>query len=328
MHDTPPLPRHFFDLEEEFPDITLAAPGAGESAASRATGQSPGQSQGGFGPRLLGVFSSKEKGRSGKTYWLAEQTGPDSLSARILDQDGQPSGLPVACTRTEFLRRFEPEVAYFGERVLPGLDQAVRGDALRGQASFQARRENPREAGARAIFELGMFYLKGQDEERSRAVFKDLARLPGPFEAEHKHLFNEFGMALRKNHFYDEALSHYERAVSLGQDDENVHFNMARAFHAKGDWTGCVQALTECLERNPQLAAARKFCLHLARKEEEKAMRLETTHPNMAKIILAESRRLTDRMLEAAGIDARETAELRRGVRERLARSGRVRGLA
>ncbi len=332
MRDTPPLPRHFFDLEEELPEIRL-------DSHSNPVHEASSGNRGAFSPRSLGVFSTKEQAKdpSRKTYWMVEQTGPSSFSARTLDQNGQPTGLPMPCTAEEFLRRFEPEVEYFGQRILPNLtqnnqaDSLARGDARRGQAQdpgARAAQARPQENGARALFDLGMFYLKGQDETRSRAVFRDLAHLPGPFEQAHKHLFNEFGIALRKSHLYEEALEHYQRAVALGQDDEHVYFNMARAHHAKGDWTGCVKALTECLARNQEVAAARKFCLYLLRREEEKTARLEKTHPNMAKIIMAESRKLLDQMLAAAGFPDQTVARMRTDIRAKLERAGRVKGLA
>lgn len=306
MNDIPPLPRRSFQLPDEPVEEAPARPGTEAPAAGTWPESRP-----------LGVFSTRDTGK-GKTFWGVDQTGPTTFSARTLDPDGRPTGLPMPLTREEFLRRFEPEVEYFGQRILPGLGAAAHGDPFRSPGGdAPAARLHAEETGIRALFELGLLYLDGREEDRCRTVFRDLARLKAPLRPVHKHLFNEFGIRLRKRRLYDEALELYGRAAELAQDDEHVHFNMARTAYDKGDWTGCVKHLTDCLERNPRVPQARRFCLHLVGRDEEKTARLEKTHPNMARIIMAESRKLLDRLLEAADIPAREAEGQRARIRER-----------
>jgi tetratricopeptide (TPR) repeat protein len=91
-------------------------------------------------------------------------------------------------------------------------------------------------------------------------------RLDAAFDKQHKHLFNEFGINLRKNRMLDQALDYYKRAEDLTQTDENLHYNIARAFFEKNDVANCFEYLKKALAINPELSAARKFITYLVDK--------------------------------------------------------------
>ena len=50
----------------------------------------------------------------------------------------------------------------------------------------------------RANFGIGLCYIDRGEREKATEVFERLVKLDAAFEDEHKHLFNEFGISLRK----------------------------------------------------------------------------------------------------------------------------------
>lgn len=58
------------------------------------------------------------------------------------------------------------------------------------------------EENIRATFGIGLTYLDRGELDKAKMVFKRIYNLNGAFEREHKHLFNEFGIKLRKKTNY------------------------------------------------------------------------------------------------------------------------------
>ena len=58
---------------------------------------------------------------------------------------------------------------------------------------------------------------------------------------------------------YDQAVDYYSRALDLSQGDENLHYNIARAYLAKNELELTVHHLKMALEMNPELDAAVQF---------------------------------------------------------------------
>ena len=89
-------------------------------------------------------------------------------------------------------------------------------------------------------------------------------KLDAAFAPEHKHLFNEFGINLRKSQMFDRAIEDYQKALEVSQaEDDHLHVNLARSFFEKGDVKSAVAELKEAARINPELDEARKFWEHL-----------------------------------------------------------------
>ncbi|MFP4237065.1 MAG: tetratricopeptide repeat protein, partial [Desulfonatronovibrio sp.] len=123
------------------------------------------------------------------------------------------------------------------------------------------------EENIRANFGLGLTYLERGDKEKASNIFERLVKLDAAFEEEHKHLFNEFGINLRKQKMYDQALEYYTRGLDLVQNDENLHYNVARAYFAFNNHEKCFEHLKQALQINPEFEEARKFVQYLKKKE-------------------------------------------------------------
>ena len=186
---------------------------------------------------------------------------------------------PVAqVSLDEFLTEYMPEPQMSQERAREEakrqgkVQKAVaRGDKLYRQGKkYSAEYEYSQalaldEESVRANFGIGQCFLDRGDAGKAREVFERLLKLDAAFADEHKHLFNEFGISLRKGGMFAEALSYYGRAVELCPDDENLHYNMGRAFFELGDTKTAMQRLSHCLLLNPEHGEAKRFITFIKR---------------------------------------------------------------
>jgi tetratricopeptide (TPR) repeat protein len=117
----------------------------------------------------------------------------------------------------------------------------------------------------RATFGIGQCYILRGEQDKAREVLERLLRLEAAFGAQHKHLFNEFGISLRGSGMHAEALAYYTRALDLCPDDENLHYNMARASFDLGDVQAASLRLAHCLALKPGHHEAVQFLNFLKR---------------------------------------------------------------
>lgn len=122
---------------------------------------------------------------------------------------------------------------------------------------------------ARMQFGLAIASLKRGDKLKARKLFEELAEIEGDFQVEHKHMFNEFGIGLRKNNMADVAVKHYNRAATLNPSDENIYHNLARAYYEMKDYDKALEALEKSLEINPGLRESELFYEFILRKHKK-----------------------------------------------------------
>jgi len=97
------------------------------------------------------------------------------------------------------------------------------------------------------------------ETDKAKDVFKKLAQVEAIFEEENKHIFNEFGITLRKTKMYDEALANYMKALEISPQDENLYFNIARLYYDLGELEKAQEWLEKALNINPDFREARQF---------------------------------------------------------------------
>jgi tetratricopeptide (TPR) repeat protein len=238
--------------------------------------------------KVSGVFSSQTVAKVGtgttlrktiqKAYWFAEEAAPDAdgnvmVMIRPLNKNNVPSGQAEAVPMTDFLERYNPELEYYQREVYPRMKEL---------ASTLKRAENQREQGAlysaqfefesalsvdeenvRANFGLGLTYLERGEANKASDIFERVVTLDAAFAPEHKHLFNEFGINLRKSKLLDQAVEYYERALKITDNDENLYYNIARAYFERGDREDCLTNLRKALELNPHFEEVKKFMAYL-----------------------------------------------------------------
>lgn len=231
---------------------------------------------------IRGIFSTKSVStdESGaevqrKVYWLVREQADGTFRVQPLSKSFVPTGEAKSVTRDGFLDRFEPEPEFYIESVsrkkrgaddVLGLEGPVDDAGLPLAGLDLAAAQKANEENVRANFNLGLMLLTQNRAGKAQDIFDRILRLSGPFDGEHKHLFNSMGIRLRKARLYDAALKFYERAVSLAPDDENIYHNMARALFEKGEMKMAMDRLKKSLDLNPGLRESRQFVRYLRRR--------------------------------------------------------------
>jgi len=205
-----------------------------------------------------------------KLLWYVQQQNADEFGVRKINPHFVPVGEPNIITQEELLADFSPEVEIHNTQVEPAMSalkktiakgdkHRKKGEPLSAEMEY-SKALNVDVTNVRAIFGLGLVYLTRNDKEKSKAVFEQLVSLSAAFDIKHKHLFNEFGIALRKNELYEEAVKYYSRAIELSTDDENLYYNLSRAFYEKDDWEHCFAFVSQSLKLNPCHGPALEMC--------------------------------------------------------------------
>ncbi|GAB7024585.1 tetratricopeptide repeat protein [Salidesulfovibrio brasiliensis] len=233
----------------------------------------------GGGRMISGLFSNQSVDKVGtgtttrktitKMYWYALERPDGMVEVQPLNKHNIPSGPKNKVPKEDFLERFNPEPEFYQKEVFPKmreLDATLeraeqqRKDGALYSAQFEYEQAlDVDEDNVRANFGLGLTYMERGDTNKADDIFKRLVTLDAAFSPEHKHLFNEFGISLRKSKLYEQAVDYYTRAIEMTDSDENLHYNMARAFFEKGEAEQCREHLQQALLINPDHAEAAKF---------------------------------------------------------------------
>ena len=229
--------------------------------------------------RLRGVFSAQEIRKVGtgttqrktiqKTYWFAEELGNGDIEMQLLNSNYIPSGPRRVVPMEDFLEKYKPEPEFYVQSVFPRIRELNKtiaraerhrenGESFSAEFEFNNALKVDVE-NVRANFGLGLTYLSRGDQDKAQDIFQRLVNLDAAFEHRHKHLFNEFGISLRKNNMADQAVEYYRRALELEKGDENLYLNLARAQLEKKDTGNAAQNVIEALALNPDSATGRKF---------------------------------------------------------------------
>lgn len=237
------------------------------------------------GSRLTGAFSTEKQERVGtgttqrkvtqKTFWFATENDEGQIDVQALNNNFMPSGPKRSLDKEEFLRRFNPEPEFYQKKVFPkmrevekSVERAEENRAKGAMYSAEFEFQNALavdEENVRANFGLGLTYMSMGETNKANDMFHRLVKLDAAFEKEHKHLFNEFGINLRKSGMHDQAVDYYSRALEMTENDENLRYNMARAYYEKGEVEDCVEHLKGALEINPSMEASLEFLSYLHR---------------------------------------------------------------
>jgi tetratricopeptide (TPR) repeat protein len=236
--------------------------------------------------RIKGVFSTQILTKVGtgttmrktiqKSYWFAQELEDGNVEVQPLNVNYVPSGPKKVLPPDEFLEKFAPEPEFYTGTVMPKMRELektiARGDRHRKQGeSYSAEYEYGNatkvdEENVRANFGLGLTYLQRGATDKAQDIFERLLKIEAAYEREHKHLFNEFGINLRKNKMISQAMEYYNKALELSETDENLLYNVARVYFELKDYAKTHEMLTKALEINPDMEEAQKFIAYLEAK--------------------------------------------------------------
>lgn len=211
--------------------------------------------------------TAQESQRS--VYFYAERTADGAMFLQALNANFVPAGEKTPITQEAFIQRYRPEPLIFYNKVKPAMD-TLADELRKGDQNLERGRLDKAEAAyrkvldidsanIRAIFSLGIAHLKGGNTEDAGGIFDKIMSLDLAFGPKHTHLFNEFGIRMRKAGMLDKALDYYRKAVALNAGDEHLLFNMARIHFELRDFPSAGESLRKALEINPGFSVAAKM---------------------------------------------------------------------
>lgn len=213
--------------------------------------------------KLYGIFSQEVEVTLGsgmtrrkalsKTYWFAKEVPGGTVELRSLDVDFNLQGQLIEVERAELLSGYlpEPQATYkYLSRPLMEGDGYREGGNHAGAVREYEKVRRIDEANIRANFGLGISLLALGHTDKALYVFNNILEMDEAFADEHKHLFNELGISLRRRGLFDQTLQYYFKAQEMTSMDENLQFNIARAYFEKGDMEKAVWHLLKALDIN------------------------------------------------------------------------------
>lgn len=202
-------------------------------------------------------------------YYYAEKNEEDGLFVQPLNGSNIPSGDKIVIDDVEFCKRFKPEPLVFYNKVIPAMEQleSSLGKAERHRAADRLDKAQAAyqevlaldAVNVGAIFGMGLVALAKGDTEEAEEIFKQLMDLEFPLEGKNKHLFNEFGIKLRRNNMLSQAIEWYKKALGCSSGDSHLYCNMARVQLELGQFDQAEEALQAALRLEPNLEPAAKL---------------------------------------------------------------------
>lgn len=228
---------------------------------------------------VMGVYSHSTKyeyqvGERGSryrhgTFWFVRKRNEDIYEVQPLNANHVPSGVIKLVSAEDFLQYYTPELSYYQENTIPCLE-TLQKKVRMGRRYFNMGRLNRAEEefcsavliqddNVESNMGLSEVYAEQQEFTKLRRVLDKLLNIDEVFREEQRHRFNEFGINLRKKELFDDAIRFYSKALEVNEADENLHFNIARAYHAKGLSEKSREHLERALRLNPNMSEARSF---------------------------------------------------------------------
>lgn len=209
-----------------------------------------------------------------KNYCHAQQTDEDAVKVAYLGDDGQPTGIEMVVPYEDFLRRFtldpgfrvkSSEERQTDKHIAKAEKHRARGEHFSAEWEYTNALKVDQD-NIRANFGIGTLYMEMGERDKAKKVFQKLTQIEAIFEEENKHIFNEFGIELRKAEMYDEALANYLKALEISPEDENLYFNVARLYYDQGEVLKSCEFLDKALSVNPHFRDAQQFRDHVRHK--------------------------------------------------------------
>lgn len=266
------------------------------------------------------VFSSNaeatdldQKAPEEPTYWYAHQTTAERVELRRINENDLPDGEPTTIPVHKLVNEYTPHLGYYETTVLPAMQELAetldRGDALRDEGRLYSAEMEYGSAlklearNIRALFGLGLIYSTRREVDRTRNIMKEVVQMRSAFDGKNQHLFNEFGIALRKIGMYAESVQYYSRAIEMVKNDENLYYNQARAFYENGDWEGCIDALLHSHQINPKLEVTIDLCQIIVALADDESLLLKYDKSPVPPEVAAAARRMIEQQEHKVPLD-------------------------
>lgn len=226
----------------------------------------------------LGVYSiglPNAKGQMQKKMHFVWAEDSGTFCVQLLDGAFQPVGTKKSIGPVEFKKKYTHEPSVMAVPVNTGTKPWLHTPLLRASTPVQPS-ESVSEV-ARALASLHEQeipegsspakqtenYLRGFfgkalkrikfPQERTAAInsLKTVAEVEEGIVPEHKFMFADFGVALRKNDLLELALACGKRVLALAPEDDHAHFNIARILFEMSQLEDAEQHLLTAQSMNP-----------------------------------------------------------------------------
>jgi tetratricopeptide (TPR) repeat protein len=251
------------------------------TSARRATQQPAPQDE----CHVLGIYSADRTSKMGlgstarsykqKTWWFVRRLNDETYSIQALNANSIPSGPITHVSKGDFMRSYHPEPGYYEKRCIPFItslkkkivqaEKHLAEDDLSGAEKEFCKALLLDEKHPKANIELGKIYLERGDGKKLAAALRRILNIDALFQEQERHLFNEFGICLRKQKRFAEAISFYRKAVERNDADEHLHFNIARALVEAGDLDEAREHLDRAIALRDNFPEAKRFLDYIDR---------------------------------------------------------------
>lgn len=212
-------------------------------------------------PKFLGVYSQNQGsyvGRARKTFYFIWELPDKSYVIQELDPALTATGPQRRITNARLKANFRPEPSILAAPVTspeprdfiqPGPEKATEltdGTLARLERARKAKQVETdlRNNFARALSSLN----RPRDRKGAIVALEQLARTKKDILPEHKHMFRDFGVSLRKKSLHDIAAICAQRVLELAPNDDHAHFNMARLMLLLGMYDEAVAHLKAAMK--------------------------------------------------------------------------------
>ncbi len=205
---------------------------------------------------FVGVYSRKDASGE-KTYYFAWSTG-ELYSLQALNPFFQPAAQTLKTIDADtFAAMFVHE---------PDIQKYPKGEAHRMLTKGKAASSKDAvEDTLRELFRKALVRIKRTGSvQSSLPILKNLLEVQEGITQKHKHMFSEFGIEMRKNKCYAEAMAFAQRTLVLSENDDHAHFNVARVLIDMGDYDEAEQHLLTAQYINPDSRIYKKALQYIS----------------------------------------------------------------
>lgn len=209
---------------------------------------------------FLGVYSAPYGGggsKARKRLFFVWSDSVDSYEVQRLDNSYRPVDRKVSLGEGEFKSSytFEPNVL-----VTPVSTRKPSSPLNLRQMSDPAEVEKTlREHFRKALVR----YRRRSEQSAARQALLTLTEVEEGIIPQHKHMFADFGINLRKNSELDLALACCKRVLALAPSDDHAHFNTARVLMEMGNFDDAEQHVLVALDLAPETIIYRRMLEYL-----------------------------------------------------------------
>ena len=215
--------------------------------------------------KFIGVFSERNEktaqksGRNSRRYYFCWDLGNGNFALQELDSSFSPVAPPRRASaeglKTHFI--FEPgilaaPVSAPDMRQQPAEKPDRKATELNDNALAaleKARKARQVENDLRNSFDKALRALgRPRDRKGALAALGQLAETTEGIVPEHKHMFRDFGVSLRKKAMPELALRYAARAAQLAPNDDHALFNLARLLGMLGRYTEAEKHLARAIK--------------------------------------------------------------------------------